>query len=128
VPDVAWTALRQRALAFGLGVVLTVGGLWGAAAVLILGASAAQLPDSRATDFGDPCCPAPDTWVDVAEWSGLALVLAVLDAVLMVLGGALLFFAVRGRRPRPRVARVPLVVAPAGAALILLGLLADAMM
>jgi hypothetical protein len=86
VPGVGWTPLRQRALAFGLGVVLTVGGLWAAAAVLILGGSAAQLPDSRATDFGDPCCPVPDTWIDVAEWSVLAPVLAVLAAAFILVG------------------------------------------
>jgi hypothetical protein len=128
VPDVGWTALRRRALAFGLGVVFTLGGLWAAAAILILGGSAAQLPDARATDYGDPCCPAPDSWLEVAGWSGLALVLAVLDAGVLVLGGTLLFFAVRGRRPLARVALMPLGVAPAGAVLILLGLLADGMM
>jgi hypothetical protein len=124
--SVGWIELRQRALAFGLAVGLTLGGLWAAAVVLVFGGIAAQLPDPQAPDYGDPCCPVPDTWAEVAGWSVLALVAAVLAAGVLVLGGMLLYFAFRRRWPPRRVALVALTVVPAGAGLILLGLVADA--
>ena len=113
--------MRQRTLAFGLGAGLTLAGVWGGAVVLVLAGIAAQPPDPLAIDYGDPCCPVPDTWGEVAGWSLLALVVAVLDAALLVLGGALVRFALRRRRPTRRAALLPLAAAPLVAAVILIG-------
>lgn len=104
----SWTAIRQRLLAFGLGTGLVLAGLWGSFIVLILGAIGAQPPDPRAPDFGDPCCPVPDTWLGVAGWLSLALVAAAADTAVLTLGAAFLFFAVRHRWPSRRIARAVL--------------------
>ena len=74
VGSMNWTALRQRGLALGLGIGLTLVALWAAGVVLIAVWSAAHFPDRLATD-GDPCCPVPDSWRDVAVWSVAAVLL-----------------------------------------------------
>jgi hypothetical protein len=95
--------------------------------VVIVVGSAAQLPDRLAMD-GDPCCPVPDTWGDVAAWSTVGLVLALLDAGALVLGAAFLSFAVRSRWPGRRVVWLPLAAVPGCVGLIVLGLLLRALM
>src|SRR4029453_18358019 len=98
----SWTEVRQRSLALGLGTGLTVSGLWAAGLVLIAVGTAAQLPDPLAMD-GDPCCPGPDSWVDVAIWSLSAVLLSALDAGVILGGVACLSFGVRHRSPSRRI-------------------------
>ena len=111
---------RRRALTLGLGVVVTAVGLWGVAWTLLLVGIVAQPPDAQAID-GDPCCPVPDSWSQLAGWSVLALVVVALDAGALVLGGAFLSFALRGRWPGHWIARVPVASVAAGVGLIALG-------
>jgi hypothetical protein len=121
VNPVSWTELRQRALTLGLGTMLTAAGVWGALWVLMFVGIAAQPPDASVVD-GDPCCPVPDSWTQVAGWSLLALCSVAVDAAALVLAGAFLSFAVRGRWPTGQILRVPLAAVAAGAGLIVLGL------
>jgi hypothetical protein len=115
------TSVRQRALALGLGGVLTVGALWGALWVLLLVAIAGQPPDAAAID-GDPCCPVPGSWGEVAGLSALTLALALADAAVLVLGMALLIYGVRLRSPSRRAVWLPLWAVPACAGLIVFSL------
>jgi hypothetical protein len=114
------TVVRQRALALGLGGVLTVGAIWGALWVLLLVVIAGQPPDPTAAD-PDLCCPVPDTWGETLGSSALALVLGLADAAVVAVGAALLVYGFRLRwPPRSMVLAVPAAVA-VYAALIVLG-------
>jgi hypothetical protein len=115
--------LWQRGLRLGIGAMFTVGGLWGGLWTLLLVGIAAQPPDAQAMD-GDPCCPVPDSWWQVAVWSVLALITVAVDAGVLVLGAAFMSCACRGRWPDGRLVRVPLGAAAAGAGLIVLGIAA----
>jgi hypothetical protein len=117
VRDVHWAEIRQRTLTLLLGVGFVASGLWGAMVVFIFAGSAAQPPNAAVPD-GDPCCPIPNSWTDVAVWSGWALLAAGLDAVLLTGGGACLVFAARHRRPGTELARVPLYTVAAIAAMM----------
>jgi hypothetical protein len=55
---------------------------WSAYWVFLFGAIAAQKPDPTAPD-GDPCCPTPDTWGEVASWVAGTLVVAALHVDLL---------------------------------------------
>jgi hypothetical protein len=105
--EMRWAELRQRALACVLGVGLVAGGLSGAVVVLIIAASAAQPPNELLPN-GDPCCPIPDSWADVAVWSMGALAATALDMAVIVGGVACLAFAARSLHPSAKLRVVPL--------------------
>jgi hypothetical protein len=78
--------------------------------VLAYVASAGHAPDRFAMD-GDPGCAVPDTWGQVAAWSVEGMVVAALDAAVLVGGLACLCFAIRYRPPSRWIA----LLAPAAA-------------
>ena len=102
-----------RVLAAVAGLVLFAGASWGSLFVFLGGAIAAQRPDPGVED-GDPCCPHPDSWEEVASWSAYPLVGAAVVAAVFALAAASLVWADRGRRPSAR--RLALV--PAAGVLI----------
>ncbi len=116
------TAVRQRGLTLVLGTALTMGALWGGLWVLLLAIVAGQVPDPAAPDRGLPLPPVPDTWGEVLGGAALALVLALIDAAVLALGIALLFYGARARWPTRRLMWLPPVAAGACALLIAGGL------
>jgi hypothetical protein len=70
-----------------------------AAASLFATALASYRPDPRAHD-GDPCCPHPDTWGDVAQSAAGAVFGATVSGALLGLAAAVLWQATRDRVPR----------------------------
>ena len=99
--------LAGRAAACVAGLALFAAGTWGALWVLLLGAIAAQSPDPDIVD-GDPCCPRPDTWADVAAGFAGTLMAMALVSTLFALALALIVRGTSGRwLPPRRLATVP---------------------
>lgn len=73
-------------------------------------ATAGHAPDRFAID-GDLCCAVPDNWGQVAVWSVAGVVVAAVDAAVLVGGLACLYFAIRYRPPSRWIA----VLSPAAA-------------
>lgn len=121
-----WVEVRQRTLALVLGAGLVLSGLWGAVVVVIIAASATHPPDEL-TPNGDPCCPIPDSWADVAAWSVGALATTAVVAAMLAAGVACLAFATRSLRPADRLWTIPLY-AVVGVAVVMAGVLGARMM
>jgi hypothetical protein len=121
-----WAEVRQRTLALVLGMGLVLSGLWGAVVVVVIAASAAQPPDELMPN-GDPCCPVPDSWGDVAVWSVGALTATAVVAAMLTGGVACLAFATRSLRPADRLWVIPLH-AVGGVAVVMAGVLGARMM
>lgn len=85
---------RVAAAIVGLPVVgLTV---WGAFWALLFVSFAGTGPDATVVD-GDPCCPTPDSWGQVLEWSAGAVALSAISALGFAIGVSCLYFAATGR-------------------------------
>ena len=94
-------------------------GLW----VVIQLTTAAHVPDASAYD-GDPCCPHPDTWGEVAEAGASALGLSALAGMVLAFALGLLLYAGRGRGLHvEQLVLVPAATAVLTAAAIGVGLL-----
>jgi hypothetical protein len=91
----------ERALAGIAGFIAVLISLYGSLWVLLSAAIAAQRPDPAASD-GDPCCPHPDTWGQVADWGSIALTMASVDALIFTGGVACALYARDGCWPRCR--------------------------
>jgi hypothetical protein len=91
----------ERASVGITGFIVILVSLYGAAWSMLGVLIAAQRPDPEIPD-GDPCCPHPDTWHEVAQWSCEALTVVSIDALVFTVGVACALFARHGCWPRWR--------------------------
>jgi hypothetical protein len=110
--------MRERVSTAIAGLISLLISLYLALMVLLGAVVAAQRPDPSVPN-GDPCCPHPDTWGEVASWSFGALSLASIDALIFTVAVGCLAIAGSGRRPSWQNLRwIPVGVVGATAALM----------
>ena len=114
--------MRERVSTAIAGVISLLISLY-LARVAVLGvAVAAQRPDPAVSN-GDPCCPHPDTWREVALWTFEALLFVSIDALIFTVAVGCLTIA-SGHRPRWRNLRWIPIGAGGVTAAAMVGLLA----
>jgi hypothetical protein len=89
--------MRRLAAAAGAASSL-LAALWTALFALVATALL-RVPDADPRLDGDPCCPHPDTWGDVAIGAGAVAILALVVSALLVLTWTLAAIAASGSPP-----------------------------